>query len=94
MRWLLILLGAVLGCQSWLLSASPVMSAGPDTYIVYTESNGGSTFRAKLHAQRTAEEYCANMSRRMEHVSIKTPVLGTLAEGRPSAEMTFRCVTD
>ena len=27
------------------------------------------------------------MSRRMEHVSTKTPVLGTLAESRPSAEM-------
>ena len=79
-----------MGC----VTVSPIMSAGPDTYMVYAGhlNAHGSSFRARRYAQRAAEKYCANMDRRMEHVS--TAIDMVAGSTRATAEMTFRCVAD
>lgn len=71
--------------------AGQIMQTGNDTYSVTSSGAGFSTDGVKADVYREANEFCAQKTRVMVEVSLKTQD-GALGRNPPSADLKFRCL--
>jgi len=92
MRFLAVAVLLVAGLMAGCASVSPIVSVGPDTYMVSSSSRVTESSLLKADLYRIAEEFCVAQNKRLMPVSSAS---SNAAVGRKgSAEIMFRCLCE